>query len=134
MGRAIWEKAKARQNHVRICEELKQRSRLANCVRALKRGKHELRSVAEPVNISGVVIVKQQMLKKQVNTVIKQAGRKIELNKEIVERQVQCNRKALVTGEIVYRFLKTKLCKEIRRKGRSVLRGESRLRKKVAMY
>jgi len=79
-------------------------------------------------------MVKQQMLKKRVNTVIKQAGRKIELNKEIVERQAQCNRKALVTSEIVYRFLKTRMCQEIRTKGRSVLRGEAMLRKKVAMY
>jgi len=132
--RAIWEKAEARRNHVLVCEELKQRSRLANCVHAIKRGKLELRSVAEPVDISSLAIVKQQLLKKQVNTVIKQAGRKIELNKEIVERQAQCNRKALVTSELVYRFLKTKLCKEIRSKGRSVLQGESRLRKKVAVY
>jgi len=101
---------------------------------AIKQAKLEQRCVAEPVDISDLAIVKQQLLKKQVNTVIKQAGRKIELNKEIVERQAQCNRKALVTGELVYRFLKTKLCKEIRSKGRSVLRGESRLRKKVAVY
>merc|ERR1719320_1987275 len=131
--RAIWERAAARRNHVLVCEELKQRSRLASCVHAIKRGKHNLRSIVSPVDISNVAMVKQQMLKKRVNMVIKQAGRKIELNKEIVQRQAQCNRKALVTCEIVYRFLKTRLCQEIRTKGRSVLRGEAKLRKKVAM-
>ena len=80
----IWERVEARR--MLVCEELMQRLRLARCMRSIKRRRYVLRSVVWPIDISSTVMIKQQIMKKRVNTVIKQAGRKIELNKEIVER------------------------------------------------
>jgi len=66
--------------------------------------------------------------------VIKQAGRKIALNKEILQRQAQCNRKAMVITEIKCRVARVKICAEVRSKGRSVLRGEVARKTEVARH
>merc|ERR1719173_259624 len=119
---AIWERAQSRQNHSYVNQELKQRTNLARCVQKIKTRDFYPRHVAWPVEISPLVAVKQHIKHKKVMTVIEQAGRKIALNKEILQRQAQCNRKAMVITEIKCRVARVKICAEIRSKGRSLLR------------
>merc|ERR1719193_1205929 len=56
----------------------------------------------------------QQILKQNLNTIIKQARRKGEVNLEIIQRQTQRKKKALVIEEINRRARTLQICKEIR--------------------
>jgi len=75
-----------------------------------------LKHVTPPIEISPVVMIQQQMKLRRVNMVIQQAGLKIKLNQEILDRQEQCNRKALVVREIENRFAKATICEEVKSK------------------
>jgi hypothetical protein len=119
---AIWKRAQSRMFHSYVIQELKQRTNLARCVQKIKTRDFYPRHVAWPVEISPLVGVKQHINHKKVITVIKQAGRKIALNNEILQRQAQCNQKEMVLTEIKCRFARTKINEEIRAKGRLVLR------------
>jgi len=131
---AIWKRAQSRKYHSYVIQELKQRTNLARCVQKIKTRDFYPRHVAWPVEISPLVAVKQHINHKKVIMVIKQAGRKIALNKEILQRQAQCNQKEMVLTEIKCRFARTKINEEIRTKGRSVLRGEAARKAEVAKY
>merc|ERR1719461_2819043 len=118
---AIWERAQARKHHKMVCEELLQRTRLSRCIFDIKNGLYYLRKIAKPVEFSPVVIIKQQLHKKRVNTVVRQAGLKIELNQELLDRQATCTRKQRVTEEIKVRARKVRLCREVRSKAHTTL-------------
>jgi len=79
--------------------ELKQRVNFARCVRDINGGSYYLNHVSRPVEISPVVMIKQQMSFRKVNMVIRQAGLKIKLNSEIINHRKQSNRKQRIIGE-----------------------------------
>merc|ERR550539_1269788 len=106
-----------------VCDEILQRTRLARCIYDIKNQMYYLRKVPKPVEFSPVTIIKQQLHKKRVNTVVRQAGLKIELNQELLDRQATCTRKQRVTEEIKVRARKVKLCREIRRRAHHTLRA-----------
>jgi len=81
---AVWKQAQSKKNYFHVIQELKQRTNLARCVQKIKTREFYPRHVAWPVEISPLVAVKQHINHKKVITVIKQAGRKIALNKEIL--------------------------------------------------
>jgi hypothetical protein len=111
---AMRQRARARKDHKAVCQEIRQRTNLGRCVQDIKSGYYYLRNVRLPSDDSSIVICKQQIHKRNVTTVIKQAGRKVQLNLEIVQRQNQCNHKALVVEEIKQRARNMKVCQEIR--------------------
>jgi len=76
--------------------ELKQRVNFARCVRDISSSSYYLNHVSRPVEISPVVMVKQQMALRKVNTVIRQAGLKIKLNSEIIHRHKKCSSKGII--------------------------------------
>merc|ERR550539_2299022 len=106
-----------------VCDEILQRTRLARCIYDIKNQMYYLRKVPKPVEFSPVTIIKQQLHKKRVNTVVRQAGLKIELNQELLDRQATCTRKQRVTEEIKVRARKVKLCREVRRSAHHTLRS-----------
>merc|ERR1719204_358397 len=108
--------ALTRRNHLLVIMEFKQRVNFAKCIRDINTGSYYLKHVTLPIEISPVVMIQQQMRLRRVNMVIQQAGLKIKLNQEILDRQAQCNRKALVIREIENRFAKATVCAEVRSK------------------
>lgn len=113
---AIRQRALAKRNHTLVISELKQRTNLAKCVRDINTGSYYLSHIKSPVEISSIVMIKQQMHLRRVNMVIKQAGLKIKLNRELTDRQDQCNRKTLLNYEIRLRFATASICEEVRSK------------------
>merc|ERR1711920_600225 len=83
-------------NHSLLIMELKQRVNFARCVRDISSSSYYLNHVSCPVEISLVVMVRQQMALRKVNTVIRQAGLKLKLNLEIIHLQKKCRRKRII--------------------------------------
>jgi len=110
----IMQKVKAKRDYKAVCQEIKQRTCLGRCVQDIKLGCYYLRHVKLPVENSSMVICKQQILKQNLNTIIKQARRKGEVNLEIIQRHTQRMNKALVIEEIKRRAMTMQICKEIR--------------------
>merc|ERR1719397_290727 len=110
----IMQKVKAKRDHKAVCQEIKQRTYLGRCGQDIKLGCYYLRHVTPPVENSSMVICKQQILKQNLNTIIKQARRKGEVNLEINQRWTQRKKKALVIEEIKRRARTMQICKEIR--------------------
>jgi len=106
--------ALARRNHKLVIMELKQRISFAKCARDIKKGSYNLNHVSWPIEISSVVMLKQQIRLRGVNTVIQQAGLKARLNQEIANHQWLCNRKARAIRETVARFGSTPISTEAR--------------------
>merc|ERR1719184_354118 len=69
--RAIRERAQAMKNHVAVCQEITQRRNLHKCVHEINSGNYCLKHVSTPNNYA-LLIVKQRMHKRNVNTVIMQ--------------------------------------------------------------
>jgi len=105
----------ARRNYMLVIMELKQRVKHARCVRNIKTGSYYLNHVSQPIEISSVVTIKQQMQLRRVNTVIKQAGLKVRLNQEIIHYEHGSGR-ALAIREIEKRFAATSINSEVRSK------------------
>jgi len=130
---AIWNRAQSRKKHSYVIQELKQRTNLARCVQQIKTRNFYPRHVAWPVEISPLVAVKQHINHKKVIMVIKQAGRKIALNKEILQRQgrfvlrVDVAKKAevaryhkMVVTEFKQRWRHAEVMKDIRTRQRQI--------------
>merc|ERR1719382_2284933 len=111
---AIRKRAVAWKNHLAVRQEINQRGIVVKCLRDIISGSYCLAHVSTPVKNHSLMIIKQQMYKRNVNTVIKQVGRKDALNREILTRKAQCNRKALVIAEIKMRFGKARVCAELK--------------------
>jgi len=98
--------SEAKRNYVLVVMELNQRVNFAKCVRHIKEGSYKLNHVLWPTEISPVVMVKQEINLRKVNTVIHQAGLKVKLNQEIVDRHNLCSRRALAIREMEKRSAK----------------------------
>jgi len=130
---AIWKQAQNRKNYSYVIQELKQRTNLARCVQKIKTRNFYPRHVAWPVEISPLVAVKQHINHKKVITVIKQAGRKIALNKEILQLKgrralmIEVSKKAeiaryhkMVVTEFKQRLRHAEVMTEIRTRQRQI--------------
>jgi len=130
---AIWKHAQNRKNYSYVIQELMQRTNLARCVQKIKTRDFYPRHVAWPVEISPLVAVKQHINHKKVITVIKQAGRKIALNNEILQLkgrrvlQIEVSKKAeiaryhkMVVTEFKQRLRHAEVMTEIRTRQRQI--------------
>jgi len=126
----IWERAQARKHHAQVCGEILQRTNLAKCVQDIKHGVYYLRNVPPPVVISPLVMIKQQIRLKKVNTVIKQAGLKEQVHRELLmewnsfirerQREEQAKRKARAVEELKQRCRHLEVMNEIKTRQKQV--------------
>merc|ERR1719397_1049854 len=102
----LLDQAQAQKDYAFVLMELNQRINFAKCIRHIKKGSYHLNHVPWPIEISPIVLLKQQINLTKVNTVIQQAGLKVKLNQEIVDSHKLHSRRAFAIREMEMRLTK----------------------------